>query len=155
MEETEQRGGRGRGEKKRLNRIIMRPIILHTHIPPAFRVNQRARLALPPATCLDRVVAWSLARSQGVTEGSPVGMGREGGGGGGGREEGAVDLNRASVRKPISCLPSPAIPLLLGCALPPAWPVAVNVEEAKGQLGSVGWERESVPPRRTRSISNV
>ena len=68
-------------------------------------------------------------------------MGREGGGGGGGSEEGAVDLNRASVRKPISCLPSPAIPLLLGCALPPAWPVAVNVEEAKGQLGSVGWER--------------
>ena len=75
-------------------------------------------------------------------------MGREGrgSGGGGGREEGAVDLNRASVRKPISCLPSPAIPLLLGCALPPAWPVAVNVEEAKGQLGSVGWVGERERP---------
>ena len=124
----------------------MRPIILHTHIPPAFRVNQRARPPGSAARYLFRPRCGVVARSQGVTEGSPVGMGREGRGCGGGREEGAVDLNRASVRKPISCLPSPAIPLLLGCALPPAWPVSVNVEEAKGQLGSVGWERERERP---------
>ena len=68
-----------KSEKKRVNRIIMRPIILHTHIPPAFRVNQRARLALPPATCLDRVVAWSP-----VHRGSPRGLalGWKGGKGG-------------------------------------------------------------------------
>ena len=36
-----------KSEKKRVNRIIMRPIILHTHIPAAFRVNQRASQSNP------------------------------------------------------------------------------------------------------------
>ena len=90
-----------------MNRIIMRPIILHTHIPPAFRVNQRANplgpdrtgarsgKLTPPARYLFRPRSGVVARSQGVTEGSRVGMGWMGRRRGGGEERGggAVELN--------------------------------------------------------------